>query len=149
MNFGTSYFETQFIQECGSKAARFDTLTPMGKQKSILPQIFTLILFIGMIISFAIGYGTIKDKDGNIEKTGESTKTIFKVLFWLLLLGFLPLAGFTIYRYVIFWKQYIQWFNSLSFECQMKLQAINSIESALTALNNNNNNNNNNNYNKY
>tara|TARA_B100000795_G_C22640864_1_gene376415 strand:+ start:341 stop:781 length:441 start_codon:yes stop_codon:yes gene_type:complete len=144
MNFGTSYFETQFIQECGSKAAGFDTLTSLGKQKSILPQVFTLIVFIGMIISLTIGYGTLKDKNG--EKMDKSTKTIFKVLFWLLLLGFLPLSGFTIYRYIIFWKQYSQWFSSLSLDCQMKLQAINSIESALTALNNNNNNNNNYNY---
>lgn len=138
MNFGTSYLETQFISECGSKAANFDTLTPMGKQKSVLPQVFTLIVFIGMIISFAIGYGKSKDKKGK-EIKGTS-KTIFKVLFWLLLIGFLPLSGFTIYRYIIFLKQYNQWFSSLSLDCQMKLQAIYSITSALTALNNKNSN---------
>jgi len=134
MNFGTSYFEREFITECGSKAVGFNTLTPMGKQKSVLSQVFTLIVFIGMIISFAIGYGKSKDKNGK-EIKGTS-KTIFKVLFWLLLIGFLPLSGFTIYRYFIYLKQYNQWFSSLSLDCQMKLQAINNIESALNALNN-------------
>lgn len=133
MNFGASYLENQFIKECGSKAVGYNSLTPMGKQKSILPQVFTLIVFIGMIISFAIGYGKSKDKK---KEAKESTKTIFKVLFWLLLLGFLPLSGFTIYQYIIYLKQYNQWFSSLSLDCQMKLQAINSIQSALNALSN-------------
>ena len=133
MNFGASYLESQFIKECGSKAVGYNSLTSMGKQKSILPQVFTLIVFIGMIISFAIGYGKSKDKK---KEAKESTKTIFKVLFWLLLLGFLPLSGFTIYQYIIYLKQYNQWFSSLSLDCQMKLQAINSIQSALNALSN-------------
>lgn len=138
MNFGTSYLETQFISECGSKAANFDTLTTMGKQKSVLPQVFMVVIFIAMIICFILGYDNSKDK--NEIKMAKSTKSIFKVLFWLFLLGFLPLSGFTIYRYIIFLKQYNQWFSSLSLDCQMKLQAIYSITSALTALNNKNSN---------
>tara|TARA_B100000925_G_C21797459_1_gene383110 strand:- start:3 stop:416 length:414 start_codon:yes stop_codon:yes gene_type:complete len=132
MNFGTSYLESQFLNECGSKAIGFNSLTPMGKQKSVLPQIFTVIVLVGMLISFGIGYGKSKDKKKEMKK---STKTVFRVLFWLLLLSFIPLSGFAVYKYIIYLKQYNQWFSSLSLDCQMKLQAISSIQSALSALN--------------
>tara|TARA_B110000908_G_C10267943_1_gene466643 strand:- start:1108 stop:1518 length:411 start_codon:yes stop_codon:yes gene_type:complete len=133
MNFGTAYFESEFIRKCGVKSIGYPSITPMGKQKSIFYQVFTVIVFIGMIICLTIGYGKSEDKKKEFNK---STKTIFKVLFWLLFIGFIPLTGIAVYRYVIYLSEYSKWFSSLPYECQMKLQAIHGIEAAMDAINN-------------
>ena len=132
---GTAYFETEFVKECGMKAANFKNLTPMGRQRSVLFQVLTVVVLIGMVICFALGYGKAEDKKKELKK---STKTFFKVMGWILFVGFIPLSGFTIYKYIVYLGEYSRWYSSLSPNCQMKLNAIHGIENALAAATRNN-----------
>lgn len=129
-SMGTAYFESEFVKECGMKAANFKNLTPMGRQRSVLFQVLTVVVLIGMVICFVLGYGKSEDKKKELKK---STKTIFKVMGWILFVGFIPLSGFTMYKYIVYLGEYSRWYSSLSPNCQMKLNAIYGIENALAA----------------
>tara|TARA_B100000768_G_scaffold181363_1_gene204058 strand:- start:4474 stop:4884 length:411 start_codon:yes stop_codon:yes gene_type:complete len=132
MNIGTSYIDTQFIKECGEKSINFNTLTPIGTQKKIWPQILTIVLLFPTIIFGAIGYGepTKKSKKKPLSKT---TKTICRIIFWMSIISLISMAGLSTYDFIIYLIEYNSWYNSLSGQCRNDLFAINSLKSALNS----------------
>tara|TARA_Y200000002_G_C22169310_1_gene450381 strand:+ start:109 stop:519 length:411 start_codon:yes stop_codon:yes gene_type:complete len=127
MNYGSAYFESQFRNsDCGKLSKNYDNLTPLGRQKNILPFVLSVVIFILMAICFGLAYKKPKDK-----KKSNKNKTIYKILFWLLLICFLPLTAYSIYIYFIYLEEYFKWYSSLGTDCENQLNAIYSVERAI------------------
>ena len=133
MNIGTSYLDSEFIKECGEASLKFKTLTPIGTQKTIWPQILTIALLFPTIISGAIGYGK-PTKDSKKKPFSKTSKTIFKIIFWVSLVCLISMGSFSAFSYIMYLIDYNKWYNSLSGKCRNDLFAINNIKSAINLL---------------
>ena len=124
-----------FINECGHTTNKFKYLTKDGKNKYAFLLVFLILVFIGMLGSYIKGYGKSKEKDEEEKK--DTAKKIFKVLFWLFLIVFILLTGFSIFMYNMFSKEHSKWLEKLEkknpncYDMYYKLQDIEMINNLL------------------
>ena len=128
-----------FVDNCGEKSLKIlevnelKKLNLLGEQKEIWPQILSIVLLISTIISGAMGYGK-PSKDSKKKPLSETTKTICKIIFWISLFCLIPMSGFSLFKYMMYLKDFKFWYKNLSSNCKRQYRMGNAVRQLINAF---------------
>lgn len=135
-NYGVANLKNEFIEEYGDYSEDYPLVNPIGDATNFnWYYLFTVVSFIGMIISFVVANGKKKDKNNKTveNKINPTLKTFLNIIGFSLLIIMIVTGVLGSIQYFNYIKEYNQWYMELPNNAKGLLASINGFTNILNS----------------